>query len=309
MLDAHVAEIRRFNRFYTKRIGVLQEHLLSSRFSLSEARVLYELAREPGTTASRLADELALDPGYLSRILARFEAEGLVERVASPSDGRSSCVSLSEKGRAAFAPLDAGSRQEVEAMLRRVPRERVADVLAAMRTIEEALGPEPSRSVAYVLRPHRPGDGGWVVAAHAAVYAGEHGWDAQFEAFVAKLVARFIEHYDPQAERCWIAERDGRNVGSVFVFRKSKTVAQLRMLIVDPGARGSGIGARLVDEAVRFARDAGYRKMVLWTNDVLHAARRLYERAGFRMTHEERHHSFGRDLVGQTWELSLRSGN
>lgn len=305
MLDWQVAAVRRFNRFYTKQIGVLQEHLLSSPYSLTEARVIYELAHAEQSTATRLAAELGLDAGYLSRILSGFEKQGLIERVPSEADGRQSFLSLTPKGQKAFAPLNAGSQREVAAMLEPLSEGEVTRLLEAMRTIEHALSAQTAPKAPYLLRQHRPGDMGWVVRAHGLLYAREYGWNEQFEAFVAKIVADFIERYDPAFERCWIAEQDGANVGSVFVVKKSKHVAQLRMLIVEPKARGLGIGARLVDESTRFAQETGYRKMILWTNDVLHAARHIYEKAGFALAGEQRHHSFGRDLVGQTWELPL----
>ena len=303
--DARVAAVRRFNRFYTKRIGLLHEGYLESPFSLSEVRVLYELAHREKPTATELAAELGLDAGYLSRILHRFEKRGLVTRRPSKSDGRQSLLSLTAGGRKAFAPLHARSHGEIGAMLARLSAAGQGRLLEAMQAIEALLGAPPAHKVPYILRPHHAGDMGWVVHRHGALYAQEYGWDERFEALVATIVARFIERYDPKKERAWIAERDGEIVGSVFLVAHSPTVAQLRLLLVEPKARGLGIGTRLVGECVRFARLTGYRKLTLWTNSVLRAARHLYEEAGFRLVHKERHQSFGHDLIGETWELGL----
>ncbi len=303
--DARVAAVRRFNRFYTKQIGLLHEGYLESPFSLSEVRVLYELAHREKPTAAELGRELGLDAGYLSRILRGFERRHLVERTASKADGRQSHLALTKRGRAAFAPLQARSHSDIGAMLGKLSGADQKRVLEAMNTIEGRLGARPEGTTAYVLRPHQPGDMGWVVHRHGALYAQEYGWDEQFEALVASIVAEFIQHYDPKRERAWIAEKDGEIVGSVFLVKQSATVAKLRLLLVEPRARGLGIGARLVGECVRFARQAGYRKITLWTNSVLRAARRIYESAGFRLVHRERHRSFGHDLVGETWELPL----
>jgi len=303
--DARVAAVRRFNRFYTKQIGLLHEGYLESPFSLSEVRVLYELAHREKPTAAELGRELGLDAGYLSRILRGFERRHLVERTASKADGRQSHLALTKRGRAAFAPLQARSHSDIGAMLGKLSGADQKRVLEAMNTIEGRLGARPEGTTAYVLRPHQPGDMGWVVHRHGALYAQEYGWDEQFEALVASIVAKFIQHYDPKRERAWIAEKDGEIVGSVFLVRQAATVAKLRLLLVEPRTRGLGIGARLVGECVHFARQAGYRKITLWTNSVLRAARRIYESAGFRLVHRERHRSFGHDLVGETWELPL----
>jgi DNA-binding MarR family transcriptional regulator/GNAT superfamily N-acetyltransferase len=311
-----IAAVRRFNRFYTRQIGLLQETLLRSPFSLAEARVLYELAHHTQTNATELANQLGLDAGYLSRILRGFERRRLIDRHPSKTDGRQRLLQLTERGRRAFAKLNRDSRQEVASLLRRLPQAGQQRLVRAMHAIEQLVGappvdrappapPAPAAHTSYVLRPHRPGDMGWIVHRHGALYAQEYGWDTQFEALVAEIVAKFLKRYDPKRERCWVAELDGEIVGSVFLVRRSKTVAQLRLLLVEPEARGLGIGARLVDECVRFARRVGYRKMMLWTNDVLRAARHIYEKAGFRLAHEERHHSFGHALVGQTWERAL----
>ncbi len=304
-LPPHVAAVRRFNRSYTRRIGVLHQGLLRSNFSLTEVRVLYELTHRENPTAAELGRDLELDAGYLSRILAGFAKRRLISRTASAADGRQSLLRLTHKGRATFATLDVRSDEEVSAMLGSLSGEKRGRLVEAMGTIERLLDGRPELPVPYVLRPPRPGDLGWVVHRHGVLYAEEYGWDERFEALVASVVAEFIGHFDPKREYCWIAERDGQNIGSVFLVKQSKQVAKLRLLLVEPEARGLGLGSRLVEECVSFARRVGYRKLTLWTNDVLHAARHIYERAGFRMVREERHHSFGRDLVGQTWELKL----
>jgi DNA-binding MarR family transcriptional regulator/GNAT superfamily N-acetyltransferase len=304
--EAHrVAAVRRFNRFYTKRIGVLHEGLLHSPFPLTEARVLYELAAREGVTATELCRELGLDAGYLSRILRRFGERGLVRRTPSQADGRQHHLWLTERGRAAFVPLDQASRAEVGGMLAALSESQQRGLLDAMVTLERLLGGGPLSETPYILRRHRPGDMGWVVHRHGLLYAQEYGWDERFEALVAGIVAQFIEHQDPLRERCWIAEQGAESLGSVFLVEESERVAKLRLLLVEPRARGLGIGTRLVQECEAFAREAGYRTIRLWTNSVLHAARRLYERAGYRLVHEEPHHSFGHDLVGETWELQL----
>ena len=303
-----IAAVRRFNRFYTRQIGVLQEHLLASDFSLTEARVLYELAQRDGqregVSAAQLARELGLDPGYLSRILGAFTRRGLLQKAPAPDDGRQSLLSLTPAGRAAFAPLDARSRDEVGAMLARLSAPEQRRLVAAMDAIEALVG-ETSARVPYVLRPHQPGDIGWVISRHGALYAQEYGFDDTFEALVAEIAAAFVKTFDAKRERCWIAERAGAPVGSVFVVRQSDTVAKLRLLLVEPEARGLGLGKRLVDECIAFARRTGYRTLTLWTNDILTAALRIYQAAGFVLVAEERHHSFGHDLVGQNWDLAL----
>jgi DNA-binding MarR family transcriptional regulator/GNAT superfamily N-acetyltransferase len=311
-LDERVDAVRRFNRFYTQRIGVLRDGLYDSVYSLAEVRVLYELthAKQP-ITATDLVRTLAIDAGYLSRILRKFEANALIRKVRSRSDGRELHLSLTAAGRKAFAPLDRASHDEIAALLWPLPGDAQHRIVDAMGAIELLLDgadhpAAPSRSSApYVLRNQRPGDIGWVISRHGALYAQEYGWDDTFEALVAEIAAKFVQHFDPQYERCWIAERDGHNVGSVFLVRRSPTVAQLRLLLVEPSARGLGIGRHLAAECISFARAAGYRKIMLWTNAGLDAARHIYERAGFRLTREERHQSFGKDLVGQTFELKL----
>ena len=303
--DQRVADVRRFNRFYTRQIGLLQEGYLKSPFSLSEVRVLYELAHREHPTATELGRDLGLDAGYLSRILRGFQKRGLLRRTQSEDDGRQSHLALTPRGQAAFAPLNTRSRDEIGAMLGTLPASEQTRLVQAMHTIEGILGAKPERKVPYLLRPHKPGDMGWVVHRHAALYAQEYGWDERFEALVAGIVKTFIERYDPKRERCWIAEKDGEIVGSVFLITHSKTVAQIRLMLVEPKARGLGIGARLVDECILFAREKGYRKITLWTNSILLAARHIYRKAGFRLVHKERHHSFGHALVGETWNLTL----
>ncbi|HSF18890.1 MAG TPA: helix-turn-helix domain-containing GNAT family N-acetyltransferase [Vicinamibacteria bacterium] len=300
-----VEAVRRFGRFYTRRIGALREGLLESPFSLTEARVIYELAHKEMATASEISEELGLDAGYLSRVLRSFGKRGLVQRKPDANDGRQYHLWLSERGQEAFARLNAASSREIDVMLRELSERDQARLVEAMSTIEKLLGSSPPRHAPYLLRPPQPGDMGWVVQRHGTLYAQEYGWDETFEALVAGIVAKFIQNFDPRRERCWIAEKDGENAGSVFVVKHTKTVAKLRLLLVEPRARGLGIGRRLVEECVRFARERGYKKMTLWTNDVLHAARHIYEAVGFELVREENHHSFGHDLVGQTWDKKL----
>ena len=304
-LDRRVGDVRRFNRFWTRQIGVLRDGYLGSPFSLTEVRVLYELAHREETMASELGKELGLDAGYLSRILRGFEKQGLIQKRRSEADGRRRLLLLTERGREAFAPLNARSRGEIGAMLGGMPISRQERLVGAMRTIEGLLGGRSEPVVPYLLRPHEPGDMGWVVHRHGVLYAREYGWDEHFEGLVAEIVAKFIQQYDPRRERCWIAERDGEIVGCVFLVRESEETAKLRLLLVEPEARGLGIGSRLVQVCIRFARQSGYREIKLWTNDVLNSARRIYEGMGFRLVHQEPHRSFGHDLVGQTWELML----
>jgi DNA-binding MarR family transcriptional regulator/GNAT superfamily N-acetyltransferase len=302
--EARVGAVRSFNRFYTGKIGILREGVLQSPFSLSEVRVLYELAHRKSTTAAELSRELGLDPGYLSRILRRFAQRGLVSRRRSGADGRQTHLTLTPRGGQAFAPLNRRQSEEVAEMLAQIGDAEQERVVAAMRTIESTLAPAP-RPQAFVLRSHRPGDVGWVISRQAVLYAQEYGWDISFEALAAEIAAKFLRDFDPKFEHCWIAERDGQNVGAVFLVKKDDTTGQLRLLHVEREVRGFGIGSRLVEECIRFARACGYKKIVLWTNDVLHAARRIYQRAGFKLTEQESHHSFGHDLHGQYWELPL----
>ncbi|KNZ33729.1 MAG: hypothetical protein AD742_04705 [Methylibium sp. NZG] len=332
-----VEAVREFNRFYTHRIGVLHEGLLDTRFSLTESRLLWELAHRDGPTATDLTRALKLDAGYLSRLLAGFTQRGLIRRTRSAEDARQQRLTLSATGRRAFAPLNTRSQAGVAALLAGLTEPQQQQLLQAMATIERLLdndaddnadaprgsdgasGQRPQRrpqrrqKAPYLLRPHHAGDMGWVVSRHGALYATEYHWDQRFESLVARIAADFIERFDAQREACWIAERDGTNVGSVFIVqaRDDATqaplpgVAQLRMLLVEPAARGLGLGQRLVAECERFARHAGYRKIVLWTNSLLLAARGIYTKAGYRLVASEAHHSFGHALVGETWELDL----
>jgi DNA-binding MarR family transcriptional regulator/GNAT superfamily N-acetyltransferase len=301
-----VDAVRRFNRFYTRKIGVLEEGLLKSPYSLTEVRVLYELANRQQTTASDLCSELALDAGYLSRILQKFESLGFVARRRSKEDGRQSLLDLTAAGKKAFAPLDSQSSEQVREMLTSLGRSQQTALVEAMRTIQTLLSPRDPAKSPYLLRLHRPGDMGWVVHRHGVLYWQEYGYDERFEALVAEIVAEFIQKYDPRRERCWMAERDGEIVGSVFLVKKSEAVAKLRLLLVEPSARGLGIGKRLVSECIQFAEQAGYKKMMLWTQSELTAARKIYEEAGFRRVKEEAHQSWGRDdLVSETWQLKV----
>ncbi len=302
-----IAAIRHFNRFYTRQIGVLREGLLQTQFSLSEVRVLYEIANRDHPSAAELARELALDAGYLSRLLRGFMVRGLVERFSDTRDRRQNRLALSAKGAEMFAALNSRQDQEVAALLDGIPRSEILRLLTSMRSIEEILGRDSGKTGApYLLRPHRPGDMGWIVQRHGELYAHEYGYDERFEALVADIVAKFIRHYDSKREHCWIAEREGENVGCIFLVKKSKTVAKLRLLLVEPSARGLGIGRRLVSECVRFGRQAGYKKMTLWTQSELHSARHLYEEAGFRLVKKAKHESWSRnDLVAEVWDLDL----
>ena len=301
--DRRIAAIRRFNRFYTSTIGVVQDKLLHSRFTLAEARVLYELADRGRSTAAEIARDLRLDAGYLSRILRRFERDGLLARLPAP-DRRQALLSLTAAGRAAFAPLDAGSRAEIGSLIGALPEPAQVELVQAMERIGRALGAKSDHAKP-ALRTHRPGDIGWVVSRHGALYAEEYGFDETFEALVADVAGGFLQAHDPARERCWIAERDGTNVGCIFLVRQSDAIGKLRLLIVEPSARGLGVGRELVAACVGFAREAGYRRISLWTQDILVAARHLYAEAGFRLVQSEPHRSFGVDLVGENWELDL----
>ncbi|RYX95040.1 MAG: GNAT family N-acetyltransferase [Comamonadaceae bacterium] len=302
----HVKAVRGFNRFYTQRIGVLDPYL-DSDFSLTEVRVLYELAHRDQPTATELARDLALDGGYLSRILRRFEGKGWLDRVPSPADGRQSLLKLTEAGHAAFAPLQQRSRDEAAALLAPLAESERGKFVTALDTVQRMLdrAPAPPATRTVLLRDLRPGDMGWVVMQHGEIYAREYGWNTGFEGMVADIAGKLIKTFDPAWERAWIAELDGERVGSVFVVRKSKSVAQLRLLILSPQARGLGLGARLTDECLAFARSRGYSKMVLWTNSILTAARGIYMKRGFKLVKSEPYHGFGKDLVGETWELKL----
>jgi DNA-binding MarR family transcriptional regulator/GNAT superfamily N-acetyltransferase len=305
VFDQHVAAARRFNRFYTRRIGMLNQGVYHSPFSLTEVRVLYELAHRQNLTATELGKDLGLDAGYLSRMLRGFEKRALIHRVPSAGDGRQHLLSLTAKGQKAFAPLEARSRDEIAALLSAVPDSDQKRLIDAMRVIETVLGAPTETKAPYLLRQHQPGDMGWIVHRHGVLYAQEYGYDEHFEGLVAGIVAEFVEHYDPKRERCWVAERDGESLGSVFLVKQSKTIAKLRLLLVEPKARGLGIGARLVGECIRFGRQAGYKKIVLWTQSELGAARHIYDKAGFHLVGKEPHRSWGKDLVAETWELKL----
>lgn len=301
--DDRIAAVRRFSRFYTRRIGVLHEGLLDSPFTLAEARVLYELAHRDTTTATWLASVLGLDAGYLSRILQRFERDGLLTRAPAEADRRQSVLTLTPAGHAAFAPLDAQSRHEVATLLDALPTPAQEALVDAMGRIEALLGNGTSRE--WHLRAEQPGDIGWVIERHGALYADEYAFDARFEALVAHVAGDYLAQHDPTRERCWIAESAGVRLGSVFVVRKSDDIAKLRLLIVEPAARGLGIGKALVQACVDFARQAGYRRLTLWTNDVLLAARGIYRQAGFEMVSSQPHSDFGPAIVGEEWDLML----
>jgi DNA-binding MarR family transcriptional regulator/N-acetylglutamate synthase-like GNAT family acetyltransferase len=305
VLEETIQLVRRFNRFYTRRIGLLREGLLDTPFSLTQARVLFEIAHQPGTRSADLAAELGLDPAYLSRLLASFERRKLVVREQSRDDRRVNHLRLTARGRAAFTRLDALSRAqsgELLASLKTAEQQRLTDSMAA---IQELLEPAAKTEPAVTLRTHRSGDIGWVVARHGEIYTEEYGWDNTFEGLVAEIAAKFLTHFDPQRERCWIAELDGQRAGCVFLVKHTATVAKLRLLLVEPSARSHSIGSKLVDACIAFAREAGYRKLTLWTQNNLHAARRIYRRAGFQLVEEGKHHAFGVDLVQQVWDLKL----
>ena len=310
MIDAGnetgVADIRAFNRFYTRLLGALNEGLLRSPHSLPESRLIYELGSRGRTTATELAADLGMDPGYLSRLLRTLRDAGLVDSTANPVDGRGQILALTSRGVAAFRSLDQASREEVSALIAPLGARERTDVLNAMRTIRRLLDPAaPERPVA--VRPFRIGEIGHIISRHGTLYHEEHGWDGSFEGFVAEIAGAFAIRHDPLREGCWVADRDGEVLGSVFVVDAGEGIAKLRMLYVEPAARGLGVGRKLVGQAIGFACEAGYRRMTLWTNDILHSARHIYETAGFRLVAEERHRSFGQDLVGQNWDLDLGS--
>ncbi|MEZ2330066.1 GNAT family N-acetyltransferase [Mesorhizobium sp. RCC_202] len=297
--------VRAFNRFYTRQIGLLDEGLLKSPFSLTEARVLYELAHRDGLVASDLVRDLGLDPGYVSRLLKKFEERGLVERAATEADARRASIALTPAGRNAFAPLNKDSHDQVATLLDKLAPGDQDRLVKAMRTVEDLLGERAEPKVPYILRSLQVGDIGWITRRQGMLYTEDYGWDGTYEALVAEILGDFVKKFDPDWERAWIAEREGEIVGSVFIVRKSPEVAKLRLLYVEPSARGLGIGARLVDECIAFSRAKGYKTLTLWTNDILGSARRIYQAAGFKLVDEEKHHSFGKDLVGQTWDLGL----
>ncbi len=304
-LEDQIAAIRAFSRFYTSKLGIIEPKLLDSAWTLQEARVIYEIAQHPGRTATDLVRTLGLDAGFLSRTLQALQRRQIVARKPSKTDRRANELALSAKGRAAYAELDARSRSTVAALLDGLDTEARAAVVNAMITIEQTLEPPAPRAAGVVLRSHRPGDIGWVVSRHGALYAREYGWDISFEALVAEITAQFIRSYDPRREHCWIAELNGEAVGSIFLVKASDEVAKLRLLLVEKKARGLGVGRALTEQCIQFAKDAGYSSITLWTQSILVAARGIYQRAGFHRVKEERHHSFGVDLVGETWEIKL----
>jgi DNA-binding MarR family transcriptional regulator/N-acetylglutamate synthase-like GNAT family acetyltransferase len=304
-IRTEIDRVRRFNRFYTRQIGLLTKHYLDSGFSLAEVRILYELAHHDAPTASDLIRELGIDAGYLSRILLAFKKRGLIARKLSARDARSSHLFLTGKGRKTFAPLHARSTGDIGGLLEALSPEDRTQLIQAMHRIEMVLGRERDRSQPFLLRTHQAGDMGWVVHRHGLLYAREYRFDQTFEALVAEITAKFIRDFDALRERCWIAERHGEMVGSVFLVRSSKRTAKLRLLLVEPSARGLGLGRRLVEECIRFAREAGYRRIVLWTQSILTAARATYKQQGFALTHSQPERNFGHDLIAETWELKL----
>jgi DNA-binding MarR family transcriptional regulator/GNAT superfamily N-acetyltransferase len=303
--EQRISAVRRFTRFYTRRVGVLDERLLNSQFSLTQARVLYELAHQGEATATSLVAALDIDHGYLSRILRGFAQSDLIERHRSKTDGRQIVLSLTAKGRKAFAALDERSQRETGRMLAHLTDAEQRRVVAAMETIERLVGRDAEAEPHYTLRAHKPGDMGWVVARHGALYAAEYGWSSHIEAITAGIVSDFLKNFDPARERCWIAEMDGEPVGSAFLVRETDEVARLRLLLVEPQARGLGLGRDLVERCIAFARQAGYRKITLWTHSVLTAARAIYKRAGFQLVEQWEHADFGKPEPSETWELTL----
>jgi len=311
-LENRISAVRQFNRFITQQIGVLQEGLLHTPYSLTEARILYELghAQSGSLTAAGLCRQLSLDAGYLSRILEGFQTQGLIEKKRSETDGRQRILHLTARGQETFTLLDRRSRDEVADMLGALDSESQKRLLKAMQTIQGILDKDKSKPPEpFILREPEPGDMGWVTYRHGVIYSQEYGWDTTFEALVAQIVSDFIKNYNPARERCWIAEMGGEIVGSVFVVQASQDTAKLRLLLVEARARGLGLGTRLVEECIRFARRSGYNKLTLWTNSVLVAARHIYQQTGFKIVAQEAHHSFGKDLVSETWELDLNQNN
>lgn len=305
-LHEGVAVFRRFNRFYTRQIGLLNQGLLKTRFPLIQARILYELGQHEQTTARDITSELNIDPGYLSRILSTFEKEGLILKVRSTSDSRQRILKLTSKGKKSFGMLNERSSNEAEALLRSLSEEDRHRLLHAMQTIEHILGTKPKPLTSYLLRPHEPGDIGWIIHRHGVVYSEEYGFDETFEALVADILVQFIRTHDPKRERIWIAEHDGERVGSVMIVEAGDQVAQLRLLLVEPKARGKGIGKRLIKECISFSRRNHYRKIKLWTQSNLLEARHLYAKLGFELVEESPHKSFGHDLIADFWELPLK---
>jgi DNA-binding MarR family transcriptional regulator/GNAT superfamily N-acetyltransferase len=305
LLEGQIAAVHGFSRFYTRKLGIIEPKLLDSPWTLQQARIIYEIADRKSCTATELAGALGLDAGFLSRTLQALQRQHIVARQPSKTDGRVAEIALTAKGRAAFAELDSRSRRDVAALLGRLDGDARAAIVNAMAAIEHRLEPQAPRQQGFLLRSHRPGDIGWIVSRHGALYAQEFGWDISFEALVAEIAAQFVRVYDPLREHCWIAEIDGEPAGSIMLVKASDEVAKLRLLFVDKNARGFGVGRALTEQCIRFARDAGYSSITLWTQSMLVAARAIYQRAGFRKISQEKHHSFGADLVGETWELKL----
>jgi DNA-binding MarR family transcriptional regulator/N-acetylglutamate synthase-like GNAT family acetyltransferase len=301
----HISAVREFNRFYTQKIGVLGAGLLDSDYTLTEVRVLYEIAHRDRPLASDFVRDLGLDAGYLSRILAKFARRGWLKRERSGEDARKAHLHLTAKGRAAFQSLDVRARDEIGELLAPLPREEQVKLQGHLQNVQSLLGAPSARSDALQLREHRPGDIGWIVQRHGELYAQEYGWNTDFEALVAEICAKFLRELDSAVERCWIAERNGIRIGCIMLVRHSRTVAKLRLLLVDPSQRGLGVGNALVSECLAFARAAGYRKVTLWTQSILAAARKLYESHGFRKVGSLAHESFGAKLVAETWELKF----
>ena len=303
--DTQVAAIRGFNRFYTRKLGLIEPKLLHSPFTLQEARILYEIRHRPACTATDLTRDLGLDPGFVSRTLQALQRRQIVARTPAKHDGRINELSLTARGRTAQAELERRSCEEVGSLLASLDGTQRAVVVGAMATIEQTLERPTQKPAAFLLRSHRPGDIGWVISSQAKAYAGEYGWDISYEALVAEICAQFIRNYDPSREHCWIAEADGEPLGSIFLVKGSDDVAKLRLLLVEKKARGLGVGRALVEQCIHAAREKGYKEMTLWTQSILVAARGIYQAAGFRRVKEEPHHSFGVDLVGETWQMEL----
>lgn len=305
VLDRQIAAVRGFSRFYTRKLGIIEPKLLDSPWTLQEARIIYEIAERQTCTATDLAYALGLDAGFLSRTLRDLQQSQIVARKPSKADRRATELTLTVKGRAAFADLENRSRGVVATLLGRLDDKERASVVHAMTSIEQTLEPPAREPSGFLLRSHRPGDIGWIVSRHGAIYAQEYGWDISFEALAAEIAAQFIRSYDASREHCWIAEAGGKPVGSIFLVKASDDVAKLRLLLVEKKARGLGVGRALTEQCIRFAREAGYASITLWTQSILVAARGIYQRAGFHRVKEEPHHSFGVHLVGETWELKL----
>lgn len=305
-LAGNVSKIREFNRFYTRKIGVLREELLHSKYSLTESRIIYELAQNKTEKASTLCKKLGLDPGYMSKILQRFEEKKIIKRIDSEEDGRTRIIQLTDQGLKEFELLNKRSNEEIEETLNDLSNEQQKQLLTAMNTIETILNKNLKFSEPFYLRSFESGDMGWVVHRHGVLYREEYGWNEEFEALVAEIVSGFIKNYNPEKERCWIAEMNGEIVGSIFLVKKCEKVGKLRLLLVEPKARGFGLGSKLVEECIRFAKKVGYEKITLWTNSVLLEARHIYKKQGFMLIEEEPYNGFGKDLVGETWDLNLK---